>query len=128
MNPSKVTRRFYGFESVLESMPGFAKLRQVRSIADLQGYAGYVWAREMGRGKCPVVLPRDHKDHSWYDYEKKEVLLARAHRNLGGLLHELAHALGVFDKLAHGPAFTKRCLRLYREYGEWDGRVTWEKT
>lgn len=125
---AKVTRRFYGFEALLESLPGFEPLRRARAIADLQLAAGYVWAREGGKGKCPIVRPRPSSDHSYCAYGPPvSIHLARKHRNLATLLHELAHALGTRDKLDHGPAFRKRCIRLYREYGGWDGEVNWDQ-
>lgn len=123
---SKVSLTFYCFEKTLEAMPGFAHLRRRRSLADLQLLAGLVWAREGGRGKCPTVsaIP-GHTSHYWYD--DRRVTLAPPHRNAAGVLHEMAHALGPRDKLAHGPAFRKRCIRLYREYSEWDGTVSFDK-
>lgn len=129
MNQRKVTSRFYGFESVLEEMPGFAHLTRRRSIADLQLLAGIVWKAEGGRGKCPLVRTRERcKDNaSFYVYDDRIVHLHQKHKNFGGLLHELAHALGPHDKLAHGPAFRRRCLRLYQLYGEWNGRVDEEE-
>lgn len=128
---AKATARFYGFEKVLETMPGFANLMKRRPLSELQLFAGLVWAKESGRGKCPVVRLKKAQDElkSWsmYDYNTRTIFLLRMHHNVYSLLHELAHALGSHDKLTHGPAFRKRCVRLYREYGEWDGRVTWEK-
>lgn len=120
---ARATARFYGFEKVLETMPGFANLMRRRSLADLQLFAGLVWAREGGKGKCPVIRPKSDGDQSWF--LSGVIHLSPRHRNLGTLLHELAHALGARDKLDHGPAFRKRCVRLYREYGEWDGQITW---
>jgi hypothetical protein len=102
-------------------------------VNDLQLYAGYVWAREKGSGPCPIVRARRAKnDTSYYlgsDIRGKagQINLIAKHQNLGGLLHELAHALGHKDKLTHGPAFRQRCARMYREYGDWDGQVNWEK-
>lgn len=122
VNAAKTTRRFYGFEATLEEMPNFAALKKQRSLAELQLCAGYVWACERGRGKCPLVRPRPG-DTSYYVWSTRAVELAPKHRNFCGLLHELAHALGTRDKLEHGPAFRKRCLRLYMEYGGWDGKV-----
>jgi hypothetical protein len=130
MNQRKVSARYYLFEDLLWELPGFAGLKKVVPITDLQMYAGYVWAREAGKGECPSVKARRAKrDVSFYNapWEGKpgSIHLIAKHQNLGGLLHELAHALGPHDKLAHGPAFRKRCIRLYREYGGWDGQVTW---
>lgn len=124
MNQRKATSRFYGFEAVIEEMPGFAHLRRLRSISDLQLLAGIVWAAE-GRGKCPLVRTRQrYKDGASYYLDGKIHLIPK-HQNIGGLLHEIAHALGVNDKLAHGPAFRKRCIHLYRLYGEWNGEIAW---
>lgn len=104
-------------------MPGFAELKVQRSIADLQLLAGLVWARECGVGSCPVVRPSHKRDYSEYFYGSRAIALAPEHRCVGGLLHELAHALGINDKLTHGPAFRKRCLRLYKTYSAWNGEV-----
>lgn len=122
----KVSVRYYGFEETLWQMPGFAGLTKPMSLAQLQLCAGYVWAREGGKGACPIVASRKATDHSYWiatNNASGSIYLARRHRNLGGLLHEMAHALGRRDKQDHGPAFRKRCLRFYREYGGWDGKV-----
>ena len=124
MNQRKTSARYYLFEDLLWETQGFTGLRKRRSMADLQTLAQAVWAREKGRGKCPVVCPKETNDYSYY--MDRKIHLARKHRNVGGLLHELAHALGPFDKLTHGPAFRKRCIRLYRDYGKWDGKVDWD--
>lgn len=121
MNQRKASARYYLFEDVLWETPGFARVKQIRPIAELQVLAALVWARE-GKGACPEVRARDHKDHSYYEYGG-HIYLARAHRSIGGVLHELAHALGPNDKLTHGPAFRARCMRLYEMYGDWNGRI-----
>lgn len=123
MNQRKANARYYGFEEVLWDMPCFAPLRKRRPIAELQLLAGLVWAREKGRGPCPTVEP-SAGEWSCYEYGARKVQLIVEHRNVGGLLHEMAHALGPWDKLTHGPAFRERCLRLYRTYGDWNGAVT----
>jgi hypothetical protein len=123
MNQRKATRRFYGFEDTLWDMPAFSHLRKRRPLAQLQLLAGLVWAREHGKGKCPLVEHRWIGDTSYYVYDQRKVQLVAKHQSVGGLLHELAHALGVNDKLEHGPAFRKRCLRLYKTYGDWNGEV-----
>lgn len=132
MDQRKVSARYYLFEDVLWELPGFAGLKQTVPIDHLQGYAGYVWASEAGKGPCPVVKARRSKSDTSYftgpwEGRPGSIHLIAKHQNLGGLLHELAHALGPHDKLAHGPAFRKRCIRLYRDYGGWDGQVTWER-
>lgn len=131
MNQRKVSARYYLFEDVLWELPGFAGLKQTVSIVDLQMYAGYVWAREGGKGQCPVIHARRHKrDTSYFEapWQGKpgSIRLVAKHQNLGGLLHEISHALGMRDKLTHGPAFRRRCSRLYQEYGGWDGKVNWD--
>lgn len=121
MNQRKASTRYYLFEDVLWETPAFANLRRCQPMGDLQLLAGLVWAREKGRGKCPVVRGKARNDYSYHC--GGVIALARKHRSIGGLLHELAHALGPNDKLTHGPAFRKRCFRLYRTYGEWSGNV-----
>jgi hypothetical protein len=123
VNQSRVSSRFYLFEEVLEETPGFAGLRKRRSMAELQTLAALVWEAERGRGKCPLVKGRAKNDYSEYNHNTRVVALASKHRNAGGLLHEIAHALGFNDKLTHGPAFRRRCLRLYKTYGDWSGVV-----
>lgn len=125
MNQRKASARYYLFEDLLWEAPAFAHLARLRSIADLQILAGLVWAREGGCGKCPVVEQLDSGDTSHYCFQARAVRLVRKHRGAGGLLHELAHALGYWDKLTHGPAFRARCMRLYKMYGDWDGRIDW---
>lgn len=125
MNQRKTSARYYLFENLLETTAGFAHLRQRRSIPDLQLFAGLVWAREGGKaGKCPLVRPKVRNDYSYLC--DGIIHLASKHRNIGGLLHELAHALGANDKLTHGPAFRERCIRLYKVYGDWSGEVDWD--
>lgn len=124
MNQTKATIRYYGFEETLWKMPCFAHLARRRSIAQLQLLAGLVWARERGRGKCPTVEPRAEGDTSYFFPQTRRIELVAKHRSVGGLLHELAHALGPRDKFTHGPAFQRRCLGLYRTYGDWNGEVT----
>lgn len=126
MNQHTTNARFVGFEQLLEETPGFAHLRKRRAIAELQILAALVWAREGGRGACPVVRPISDGPCSYYVFDDREVQLIPAHRNAGGLLHEIAHALGTRDKFFHGPAFRRRCLRLYREYGDWSGQVDFD--
>ena len=123
MNQRKTSRRYYLFEDLLWLTSEFAHLRKRRPMAELQLLAGLVWAREGGKGPPPVVRTRDVKDHSWYIPADHTILLARIHRNVGALLHEMAHALGPRDRYTHGPAFRKRCIRLFKTYGDWSGNV-----
>ena len=123
MNQARVSKRYYLFEEVLEETPGFAELRRRRPMTELQLLAGLVWATEKGRGRCPLVKRRSKNDYSEYDHNTRTVALASKHQNTGGLLHEIAHALGHNDKLTHGPAFRRRCMRLYKTYGDWSGVV-----
>jgi hypothetical protein len=121
MNQRKTSTRYYLFEDMLWETPAFAHLRQRQSMHNLQLLAGLVWARECGKGKCPVIRSKPKNDYSYHcDHT---IHLARKHRSIGGLLHEMAHALGANDKLTHGPAFRKRCFHLYKTYGEWSGNV-----
>ena len=124
MNQRKVSARYYLFEEVVEQTPGFANLRKRMPIGRLQLLAGLVWARESGRGPCPPIIPLKRNGKYSYFLNGKIRLLPK-HRNIGSVLHELAHALGTRDKLTHGPAFRERCIRLYREYGEWSGEIDW---
>jgi hypothetical protein len=128
MNQRRVSARYYLFEEVLEATPAFAQLRKRASLSALQMHAALVWQAEKGRGACPAVLRRRADDYSHYEVvpgsgKPGVIHLARKHQNLGGLLHELAHALGPNDKLTHGPTFRRRCLRLYKLYGGWSGEV-----
>lgn len=123
MNQRKASARYYLFENILFETTGFARLRERKSIAELQLLTGLVWARERGRGQCPVVRPKRKNDTSYF-YDGT-IHLVPKHRNAGVLLHEIAHALGARDKLTHGPAFRKRCIRLYKLYGDWNGTVDW---
>lgn len=122
----KANVRYFGFEETLEKMPAFAMMRAQRSVAELQLLAGLVWAQECGKGKCPLVRP-SAGERSYYKFATRAIELIPKHRNIGSLLHEIAHALGAHDKLDHGPAFRSRCIRLYKLYGGWDGTVDWTK-
>jgi hypothetical protein len=121
MNQRKTSARYYLFEDLIWEMPGFARLKRPKSIERLQAIANRVWASEGGRGEPPAVLRRRAQEVSYYLAGAHRIRLVAKHQNLGGLLHELAHALGTRDKLTHGPAFRKRCLRLYKQYGGWSG-------
>lgn len=121
MNQRKASARYYLFEDVVWECPSFAPLRKPKSIRDLRYLAARVWLRENVRRPVPSVAAKATNDHSYY--MDGRIHLARKHRNVGGLLHELAHALGHNDKLAHGPAFRRRCFRLYQQYGGWSGKV-----
>ena len=123
MNQSKASARYYLFEDVLWETSAFAHLKKRRPMTELQLLAAFVWAREGGKAACPTVTARRQNDASHYYHPTRTIHLAPKHRGAGGLLHELAHALGTHDKLTHGPAFRDRCLRLYRMYGDWSGCV-----
>lgn len=126
MDQRKVSAHYYLLEDLLLEAPCCAALKQVRPLSELQLLAGLVWAREKGKGKCPEIRPQPSaRGYSGYYYGRREIRLIREHYNLAGVLHELAHALGTHDKLTHGPAFRKRCLRLYKTYGGWSGEVDW---
>jgi hypothetical protein len=123
VNQRKVSARYYLFEEVVEATPGFANLRRRVPIDRLQLLAGLVWAREGGKGSCPPIIPLNKRNGKYSYFLNGKIRLLPKHRNIGSLLHELAHALGTRDKLTHGPAFRARCLRLFKEYGEWSGKV-----
>lgn len=133
MNQRKTSQRFWHFEDVLSESPGFAPLRSgPLSILCLQIYSDLVWKHEGGSGPPPVVKPRRKNDESLFigatrSGEPATIQLCPGHRNLWGLLHELAHALGPNDKLDHGPAFRRRVMRLYRFYGGWDGEIGFDR-
>lgn len=123
MNQRKASARYYLFEDVIWEVPSFAPLTKRKPIRELRYLAAWTWIRENGKGPVPRVRARKANDHSYY--QDGVVALARKHCSVAGLLHELAHALGHHDKLAHGPAFRKRCFRLYQQYGGWNGKVDW---
>ena len=49
------------------------------------------------------------------------IVLARQHRRLDVLLHELAHVMGSNRELDHGPTFRTRFFSLLEKYGGLDG-------
>lgn len=122
-NEQTTSARYYLFEELLYETSSFTLLKQTRSVHDLQLLAGLVWAREGGKGPCPLVLPRRSKKDDYSYFKDGKILLASHHHTFASLLHELAHALGSSDKLTHGPAFRRRCIHLYKTYGEWNGEV-----
>jgi hypothetical protein len=132
MDQQKTSARYYLFEDLVWETPAFAELRRIRRLAELQLLAGLVWARERGCGPCPVVRSSRTKSFSDFTSSGKRgkpgaVSLTMEHQSLGGLLHEIAHALGPHDKLTHGPAFRRRCTHLYKMYGGWSGEIDWDK-
>lgn len=132
MNQRKASAHYYLLEDILWDGPGGARLKKRRPMAELQLLAGLVWASERGRGPCPIVRARAKNDYSEYRYPTKRgkpgvIDLTTEHRCIGGLLHEMAHALGVYDKLEHGPAFRTRAIRLYRDFGGWNGEIDFDK-
>jgi hypothetical protein len=133
VNQRKASARYYLFEDVLWEAQSFAPLRQQRPIAELTLLAGLVWAKENGKGPCPTVRAIGKAPSSDYTSSGKRgvagvIRLASKHQSLGGLLHELAHALGHNDKLTHGPAFRQRANRLYKVYGGWNGVIAFDRT
>lgn len=125
MNQRKASARYYLFEDMIWEVPSFAELRKRRAMRTLRYLAARVWLAENARGPVPDIHPRLQNDFSEYVHDDRIINLAKKHRSIGGLLHELAHALGPNDKLTHGPAFRKRCFRLYQQYGGWSGKVDW---
>lgn len=133
MNQRKVSGRYYLFEDLLWEAVSFAPLRKKKAMGELQLLAGLVWAKEDGPGPCPLVIGIGKAPASTFTFSGKRgvagvVRLASHHQGLGGLLHELAHALGTHDKLTHGPAFRNRVMRLYKVYGGWSGEVAFDRT
>lgn len=125
----RISERFWHFEEVLSESPGFAVLKSgPLSLFCLQLYADLIWKHERGVGPPPVVKGRRQNNESVYTSPKRPgepatIQLCPSDRTLWGLLHEIAHALGPQDKLDHGPAFRRRCIRLYKFYGGWSGQV-----
>ena len=132
MNQSKVSERYYLYEDVLWEAPSFKPLKAKKRIRDLVALAELVWVTERGKGPCPTVRGIGLAPASDFTYPTKRgapgrIRLAKQHQSLGGLLHELAHALGPNDKLTHGPAFRKRATHLYKVYGGWSGEIDFDK-
>lgn len=132
MDQRKASARYYLFEDIVWETPSFADLKKLRPLKELQLLACLIWVREKGPGPCPSVRAIGNKPCSDYLTSGQRgvggvISLAKQHQSLGGLLHEIAHALGPNDKLTHGPAFRKRCTRLYKDYGGWSGEIDWEK-
>lgn len=133
MNQRKVSGRYYLFEDVLWEAESFAPLRVKKPIAELEMLACLVWAKEGGKGPCPIVRSIGKAPASDYTSSGQRgvagvIRLASKHQSLGGLLHELAHALGHNDKLTHGPAFRTRAMRLYKTYGGWSGEIAFDRS
>lgn len=133
LNERRESRRYYNFEDVLWMAPSFAPLRKRMAVGELRLMADLVWQAEKGCGPCPVIKCIGNKPESYYLTSTKRgvpgtIRLILKHQNAAGLLHEIAHALGPHDKLTHGPAFRRRCLRLYRTYGNWSGEVDFKET
>jgi hypothetical protein len=121
MNGRLATRKFYAFDRRLAWLVEWSGYL---TIPQLQRLAAYVWAAERQRGPVPrVVAGRGilwgGSRLSYYrrDDPVPRIELSRHQRDVGTLLHELAHAMGPWDKLDHGPAFTARCFHLYLLYG-----------
>jgi hypothetical protein len=132
MNQSKVSARYYLFEDVLWEADSFAPLRVKKPLRELVALAELVWVTEGGKGPCPAVRGIGNASASDFTTSGKRgvagvIRLASKHQSLGGLLHELAHALGPNDKLTHGPAFRKRAIRLYKVYGGWSGAIAFDR-
>jgi hypothetical protein len=130
MNQRKASAHYYLLDDMLLESRGCANLRKRRPLSELQLLAGLVWARERGPTRCPVVQRQRHQSYSEYCWPSKRgdggiVRLIREHLCCSGLLHELAHGLGPNDKLEHGPAFRRRCIHLYKLYGDWNGEIDW---
>ena len=126
----RISKQYYLFEDVLWQLPGFVGLKKPISIAALQLYAGLIWTKEGRKDPCPLIRPRHSsqaKEKPASYYLDGVIHLLPKHRNLACMLHELAHALGNRDKQTHGAAFRRRCIRLYKEYGGWNGVVDWER-
>ena len=111
------TRRLYRFEDVFtRTLP--VDVRRDRRIAELRDIAAGVWSGE-GRSTatCPTVtcgagVPQNG---AWFSYcEGDRIVLSRAQRTVGVLLHELTHALG-HD--THGKDFVNRYVHLLCAYG-----------
>lgn len=121
MSQAHASRRAYAFNRGLLELSPY--LREDRPIAHLRSLSTVVWRRE---ARLKHAAPKIVAGAGWdlgpkwglTSYSQKGlIVLTRDQRNIGVLLHELAHALGPHDKLTHGPAFIERLVRLLHLYG-----------
>lgn len=124
MNASLASRRAYAFQWRLQKLS--PHLRRDRPMAELQRLTAYVWSAERSTLPMPRVVAGDGWRHpvwgltSYCDTNLRRIVLCRDNRNIGVLIHELAHALGPWDKVIHGQAFLARQFRLLETYGSVD--------
>lgn len=90
-----------------------------RPVAALRRLAVRVWREQARAGRAvPSVTAsagcRSGGRFTSYCLGFSEIVLARHHRNLLVLLHELTHALG---PCTHGPKFVRLYFRLLQRYG-----------
>jgi hypothetical protein len=90
-----------------------------RPIEELRKLADRVWAAEAPAGRHKPMIsaaPGVKMNGRFTSYCEgfKTIVLARHHRNVLVLLHELTHALG---PCLHGPKFIRRYFPLLAKYG-----------
>jgi hypothetical protein len=122
MSGSAATRKAYQFHWRLNEMS--AALRRDRPIGELRELARRIWREEGTSIPFPnIVCGRGWELEYWKLCSYVEALvparivLSRDMRSVLVLIHELAHVLGPWDKLDHGPAFQARNFHLLSRYG-----------
>ena len=121
MSKSSDTRWLYRVEDELFKHNGYANA--IRPMAFLRRVAKRIW-RAVASGR---PLPRIVAGRGTWSYDRlasycegrSRIVLARDHRNVLVLLHELVHALG---PCLHGPKFIRvyfPLLQRYAGYSRW---------
>lgn len=113
---ARETRWLYRTEST--AFLGNSYANRERSIHFLRRLAARVWRAEAPEGRrLPTITAGRGTPHgdglASYCIGFTEIVLARSHRNVLVLLHELTHALGPCQ---HGKAFVLLYFRLLNKY------------
>lgn len=116
------TRAVYGFEKQCLMKSG-GVLNAKQSICDLRFFANIVLDGEQSNTDV-VIMAGDGMRHGgkWTSYAQLwtdstwTMMLARHHRTLLVLLHELAHVLTPKARYDHGPAFGRKYMHLLNAY------------
>lgn len=121
-----LTRKLYAFETLLSKDCRHWAWRE-RSMGTLQRLTVRIWRElDVQRPMPRVVGGRGMlQNGAWVSYqqsykdrrETSRIELARHHRRVAILLHELAHELGDDRGYVHGPAFIRRYVMLLIRYG-----------